>query len=80
MIRLKPKTERKQSIDQIIDQLRQELRTVSGIKVTLQNPAGFQLGSISSRSMYQYVLQGSDLKQLESDHNFCAKIRKNPRY
>ncbi len=79
VIRLKPKTERKQSIDQIIEQLRQELRTVSGIKVTLQNPAGFQLGSISSRSMYQYVLQGSDLKQLESvSQIFAQKLEKIP--
>ncbi len=63
-IRLKPKSERKYSVDQLIQQWRQSLGTVPGIKVYLQNPPTIQLGGRMAKSQYQYTLQSPDTEEL----------------
>jgi len=63
-IRLKPKSERKLSVDQLIQNWRQDLAAVPGIKVYLQNPPTIQLGGRSSKSQYQYTLQTPDTAEL----------------
>jgi HAE1 family hydrophobic/amphiphilic exporter-1 len=63
-IRLKPKSQRKFSADELIQQWRPALSTVPGIKVYLQNPPTIQLGGRMSKSQYQYTLQTPDIQEL----------------
>lgn len=65
-IHLKPSMQRKLSASETIEQLRQQTRSIPGIQVSFMNPASMQIGSKSSSSSYQYILQGSDLPQLET--------------
>ena len=62
--RLKPKSERKSSPEQIIDRLKPKLGTIPGMRVFLQNPPVIRLGGRLSKSLYQYTLQGADLDEL----------------
>ena len=63
-IRLKPMKERKKHVDQIIQELRPKLQTVPGVKVYLSNPPIVRIGGLSSKSLYQYTLQGINLHEL----------------
>jgi hydrophobic/amphiphilic exporter-1 (mainly G- bacteria), HAE1 family len=63
-IRLKPRAERKLSADQVIQELRPKLAAVPGIRCFLQNPPTIQVGGRSSKSQYQYTLQGPDTDEL----------------
>lgn len=63
-IRLKPKSERKFSADELIQKWRSKLAEVPGIKVYMQNPPTIQLGGRMSRSQYQYTLQSPDTEEL----------------
>jgi len=56
---LKPRSERKQGVDGIIEELRPKVATVSGIRVFLQNPPSVSIGGQVTRSPYQLTLQGS---------------------
>jgi len=64
VIQLKPFSDRSQSADAIIQQLRGSFSKVPGIKVFLQNPPAIRIGGISSSGNYQYVIQGPDWKKL----------------
>lgn len=64
-LRLKPRSMRKQSADNIIQQLNQELRKAPGIKIFLLNPPSISIGGISSTGIYQYILQGPDWQHLK---------------
>jgi hydrophobic/amphiphilic exporter-1 (mainly G- bacteria), HAE1 family len=78
-IRLKPANRRPLTADQTIAQLRQQLRKVDGIQVTFVNPPPISIGGKSSSTAYQYILQGSDLKQLETvSEDLKAKIAAIP--
>jgi hydrophobic/amphiphilic exporter-1 (mainly G- bacteria), HAE1 family len=64
MIRLKPRSVRKDSPEQIIERLRPKLNALPSIKTYMQNPPLVRLGGMISKSLYQYTLQGPDLEQL----------------
>jgi HAE1 family hydrophobic/amphiphilic exporter-1 len=61
---LKPRSERKLSADQIIQELRPKLASVPGIRVFLQNPPLIRIGGQLTKSFYQYTLQGSNTAEL----------------
>jgi len=63
-IRLKPRSERKESVDQVIQRLRKKLNAVPGINTFLRNPPSIDVGGRSSKAQYQYTLQGSDIEEL----------------
>ena len=63
-IRLKPRSERKLSADEVIQELRPKLSTVPGIRVFMQNPPPISVGGLLTKSQYQYTLQGSDINDL----------------
>ncbi len=63
-IRLKPKSERKFSVDELIQKWRNKLAEVPGIKVYMQNPPTIQLGGRMAKSQYQYTLQSPDTEEL----------------
>ena len=64
LVLLKPRSQRKESVDELIEELRPKLAAVSGIKVFLQNPPSVSIGGQVTRSPYQLTLQGSDRADL----------------
>ena len=63
-IHLKPRRERALSADEVIRELSVKLSTVAGIRAFLQNPPPINIGGRSSKSQYQFVLQGADIAAL----------------
>jgi HAE1 family hydrophobic/amphiphilic exporter-1 len=63
-IRLKPRGQREESADEVIQRLRPKLATVTGIKVYLQNPPTIRIGGRLTKTQYQYTLQGPDIGEL----------------
>ena len=64
VIRLKPRSQRKLSADQVARALTPRLNSVPGMRVFLQNPPPVRIGSRSAKSQYQFTLQGPDLVSL----------------
>lgn len=64
LIKLKSKSERKDTPDDILKRLRPELAKIPGIKVYLQNPPAIRIGGSVSKGLYQYTLQSTDIKEL----------------
>jgi HAE1 family hydrophobic/amphiphilic exporter-1 len=77
---LKPKRERKRSVDQIIADLRPQLAKVPGVRVFMINQPPINLGGQQgSRSTYQFTLQDTDTKELyEAAPILEAKIKELP--
>ena len=63
-LRLKPRSERKMSADEIIQSLRPKLAQIPGINVFLQNPPLIRVGGSFSKGLYQFTLQGTDASEL----------------
>lgn len=63
-ISLKPREDREDSVDQIIQRLRAKLAVLPGINVFMNNPPIIQLGARGAKSQYQYTLQGTDVNEL----------------
>jgi HAE1 family hydrophobic/amphiphilic exporter-1 len=64
IVRLKPRSDRKRTADQVIRDLQPKVAQVPGIRVFLQNPPVINVGGRISKSQYQYSLQGPDLESL----------------
>jgi HAE1 family hydrophobic/amphiphilic exporter-1 len=64
VIRLKPKSERKLSADEVIEALRRETRGVEGMRLVLQNPPAINIGAQQSSAEFQLVLLGTDTEVL----------------
>ncbi|RII26330.1 MAG: acriflavine resistance protein B [Geobacter sp.] len=79
-MRLKPRDQRKLSADEVIQELRPKLAKVPGIRVFLKNVPSIQIGGTSSKSQYQFTLQGQDTDELyRSATEFEAKLRELPK-
>jgi HAE1 family hydrophobic/amphiphilic exporter-1 len=79
VLRLKPKSERKLTADQLARQLTPKLNAVPGMRVFLQNPPPVRIGSRFAKSQYQYTLTGSDLVSLyDNSARLEAKLRTLP--
>jgi HAE1 family hydrophobic/amphiphilic exporter-1 len=63
-IRLKPRTERHSTPEEIISRLRPRLGRIAGIQTYLQNPPLIRIGGYVTRAVYQYTLQGPDIAEL----------------
>jgi len=63
-IRLKPRSQRKLDADQVIQELRPKLAVIPGLQVYFQNPPVITIGGMSSKALYQYSLQDTDIKEL----------------
>ena len=64
IIRLKPLGERKDTADQVIQQIRREAAGVQGVRVFLSNPPAIRIGGTLSTSDYVFTLNGTELKAL----------------
>ncbi len=65
-IRLKPRSERKAMVDEVIAQLSRKVAGVPGMKVFFQNPPVINIGGRVTRSFYQYTLYGANMNDLYS--------------
>lgn len=65
VIRLAPRGTRP-GADEVIDALKLATRTISGVNVTLQNPASINVGALSSSSDYQLTLTSGDFEALKA--------------
>jgi len=62
--RLKPRSERALSADEVIEELRPKLAQVPGIRAFVQNPPPIRIGGTLTKSLYQFTLQGPDTDEL----------------
>jgi hydrophobe/amphiphile efflux-1 (HAE1) family protein len=62
--RLKPRPERKISVDQFIQELRPKLWAVPGVLTFLQNPPPITISGQQTQSVYQLTLQSTNLKEI----------------
>ena len=78
-IRLKPRSQRKPHVDQVIQQLRPKLLQVPGIQTYPQNPPPIRIGGTLTKSLYQITLQSPDTAELyEYAPKLEAKLRELP--
>jgi HAE1 family hydrophobic/amphiphilic exporter-1 len=63
-IRLKPRSERRLSADEIIQELRKKVSKVVGIQMFMQNLPPIRIGGRLTKSQYQFTLQGPDTGEL----------------
>jgi HAE1 family hydrophobic/amphiphilic exporter-1 len=78
-MKLKPRSERPLSADELIRDLRPKLARVPGIRVSLQNPPVIRVGGRLSRSLYQFTLQSPDAQELyRHAYLFEEKLRALP--
>jgi HAE1 family hydrophobic/amphiphilic exporter-1 len=78
-LHLKPRSQREDSVDELIAKLRPKLASVPGIQVFLQNPPPIRIGGSLTKSQYQYTLQDADTKELYKYAPILEeKIRKIP--
>jgi HAE1 family hydrophobic/amphiphilic exporter-1 len=64
VVHLKPRGDRKELANDIIEKLRPELAGVAGMEVYLQNPPTVRIGGQVSKSLYQYSLVSPDRQAL----------------
>ena len=64
VVHLKPRTERKQMVGEIMDRLRPQLAAVPGVRVYMQNPPVLRIGGQVTKSLYQFTLQSPDKPEL----------------
>jgi HAE1 family hydrophobic/amphiphilic exporter-1 len=77
-MRLKPRDQRI-SAHELVQQLRREVAKVPGITVYPQEPQAIQIGGRSSKSQYQYTLQGPDTNELyKASQDLLAKLQDVP--
>jgi hydrophobic/amphiphilic exporter-1 (mainly G- bacteria), HAE1 family len=79
IIRLKERSERDASADEVIRRLQPKVSQVPGIRVFLNNPPVINVGGRFSKSQYQYTLQGSDLEELYvASNDLLARLQDSP--
>jgi HAE1 family hydrophobic/amphiphilic exporter-1 len=61
---MKPRAERTLSVDQVIARLRPRIAGVMGLRVFMTNPPIINVGSMQTRSVYQFTLQDTDTASL----------------
>ena len=78
-LHLKPRSERKLSVDQLINKWRPLVNSVPGMRVFLQNPPPIRIGAQFTRSMYQMTLQSPNTATLYKYAPMLeAKLRQLP--
>ncbi len=78
-MQLKPRSQRRMSVDELIRYLNAKLAGIPGIQVFLQNPPPIQIGGRRTKSLYQYTLQSPDRRALEDNATrLVAELRKLP--
>ncbi|HEY0796611.1 MAG TPA: efflux RND transporter permease subunit, partial [Acidisarcina sp.] len=78
-INLKPRTQRKNTAQEVIDQLQPELAKVEGVTLYLQPLQDLTVADAVSRTQYQYTLQDANASELaEFTPRLVAELSKQP--
>ena len=78
-VRLKPRSERSASADEVIAELRKAMAKVPRIQIIFNNPPAIRIGGNPGAGNYQYVLQGDDFTALGAvSEGMLAKMRGIP--
>ena len=78
-LNLKPRDQRKASVSEIIDRLREATKDVQGISLLMQAVQDVQIDSRVSRTQYQYTLEDADETELAQwSEKLLAKLRTLP--
>jgi len=78
-MKLKPRSQRKLHVDQVIQKFRPLLAQVPGIQAFPQNPPPIRIGGTLTKSLYQLTLQSPDTAELyEFAPKLEAKLRELP--
>ena len=64
IVHLKPRSERREFVNAMIEDLRPKLAGYPGMRVYLQNPPTIQIGGQVTKSLYQFSLQAPDKDEL----------------
>ena len=64
VVHLKPRSERTELVNDIIEDLRPKLSGFPGMRVYLQNPPTIRIGGQVTKSLYQFSMQSPDKKEL----------------
>jgi HAE1 family hydrophobic/amphiphilic exporter-1 len=79
LLRLKDRSVRRSTPEQIMERLRPRLNAVPGIRTYLQNPPLIRIGGMMTRSVYQYALQSPDIQELyRASADFEKRMRDVP--
>ena len=73
VIHLKPRSQRKVGVNDIIRELRPRLAAYAGVKSYLLNPPTIQIGGQVTKSLYQFSLQTPDKQLLYAETDKLAK-------
>ncbi len=73
VVHLKPRSERKELVNDIIEDLRPKLAGFPGMRVYLQNPPTIRIGGQVTKSLYQFSMQSPDKQELYTD---AARLEK----
>ena len=78
-IKLRPRSQRRLDADGVIRELMPKLSRVAGMQVFLQNPPAIRIGGRSSKALYQFTLQSTDIDALyENAALLQARLREVP--
>jgi HAE1 family hydrophobic/amphiphilic exporter-1 len=78
-IRLKPRSERRLSADDVIQELRRKVAYVTGIQMFMQNLPPIRIGGRLTKSEYQFTLQSPDTNELyQYASEFESKLHSLP--
>jgi len=66
VIHLKPRSERKVLVGEVMDQIRPKIANFPGMKTYLQNPPTIRIGGQVTKSLYQISMQSPDKAELYS--------------
>jgi HAE1 family hydrophobic/amphiphilic exporter-1 len=78
-IRLKPRSERRLSADEIIQELRRKVSQVPGIQMFMQNLPPIRIGGRLTKSEYQFTLQSPNTDELyKYSEIFLSKLKELP--
>ena len=79
IVRLKPRSERKLTADEVIQELRRPFAGGAlGLRVFMNNPPSINIGGLTGNADYQMVLQGSNLRTLYAEaQEFETKLRES---
>src|SRR6266487_2085291 len=78
-MQLKPRSQRKMSVDELIRYFTGKLAGIPGIRVFLQNPPPIQIGGRRTKSLYQFTLQSPDRIALDDNATrLAAELQKLP--
>ena len=78
-IRLKPRSRRRLSADEVIRELQPKLARIPGVRAYLMNPPVISVGGRTSRSQYQFTLQSTDIEALhQGATDLLARLNQAP--